>query len=83
MHDINAATERRRNPSPLNAEGCQIIGLIKNVKVMEQKTNIQRDIDREEIKRIWQQLAIGTALALVGLVFMGIGEAICRWLEGM
>ena len=66
-----------------NAEGCQIIGLIKNVKVMEQKTNIQRDIDREEIKRIWQQLAIGTAIALAGLVFMGIGEVICRWLEGM
>ena len=82
MHDINAATERRRNPSPLNAEGCQIIGLIKNVKVMEQ-TNIERDIDREEIKRIWQQLAIGTALALAGLVFMGIGEAICRWIEGL
>ena len=50
---------------------------------MENQKNIQRDIDREEIKRIWQQLAIGTALALVGLVFMGIGEAICRWLEGM
>ena len=50
---------------------------------MEQKTNIQRDIDREEIKRIWQQLAIGTAIALAGLVFMGIGEVICRWLEGM
>ena len=49
---------------------------------MEQKTNIERDIDREEIKRIWQQLAIGTALALVGLVFMGIGELVCRWLEG-
>ena len=83
MYDINAATERRRNPSPLNAEGCQIIGLIKNVKVMENQTRIERDIDREEIKRIWQQLAIGTALALAGLVFMGIGEAICRWLEGM
>ena len=81
MHDINAATERRRNPSPLNAEGCQIIGLIKNVKVMEQK-RIERDIDREEIKRIWQQLAIGTAIALAGLVFMGIGELVCRWLEG-
>ena len=49
---------------------------------MEQKTNIQRDIDREEIKRIWQQLAIGIALALAGLVFMGIGELVCRWLEG-
>ena len=50
---------------------------------MENQKNIQRDIDREEIKRIWQQLAIGTAIALVGLVFMGIGEATCRWLEGM
>ena len=50
---------------------------------MEQKTNIQRDIDREEIKRIWQQLAIGTAIALVGPVFMGIGEAVCRWIEGL
>jgi hypothetical protein len=50
---------------------------------MEQKTNIQRDIDREEIKRIWQQLAIGTALVLVGLVVMGIGELVCRWIEGM
>ena len=50
---------------------------------MEQKTNIERDIDREEIKRIWQQLAIGTALALAGLVFMGIGEMICRWIEGV
>jgi hypothetical protein len=82
MHDINAATERRRNPSPLNAEGCQIIGLIKNVKVMEQ-TNIEREMDAQEIKRLWQQLAIGTVIALAGLVFMGIGEAICRWLEGM
>jgi hypothetical protein len=82
MHDINAATERRRNPSPLNAEGCQIIGLIKNVKVMEQ-TNIEREMDAQEIKRLWQQLAIGTVIALAGLVFMGIGEAICRWIEGL
>jgi hypothetical protein len=50
---------------------------------MEQKTNIQRDIDRDEIKRIWQQLAIGTALALAGLVFMGLGELVCRWIEGL
>ena len=49
---------------------------------MEQ-TNIEREMDAQEIKRLWQQLAIGTALALAGLVFMGIGEAICRWLEGM
>jgi hypothetical protein len=50
---------------------------------MENQTRIQRDIDRDEIKRIWQQLAIGTALVLVGLVFMGIGEAVCRWIEGL
>ena len=50
---------------------------------MENQTRIERDIDREEIKRIWQQLAIGTVIALVGLVFMGIGEAVCRWIEGL
>ena len=47
---------------------------------MEQ-TKIQREIDRDEIKRIWQQLAVGTAIAMVGLVLMGIGELVCRWLE--
>ena len=50
---------------------------------MENQTRIQRDIDREEIKRIWQQLAIGTALVLVGLVVMGIVVLVCRWIEGM
>jgi hypothetical protein len=40
-------------------------------------------MEKEEIKRIWQQLAIGTALALGGLLVMGIGEAICRWIEGL
>ena len=66
------------------AELKEILGLtIKKVKVMENQTRIERDIDREEIKRIWQQLAIGTALALAGLVFMGIGEAVCRWIEGL
>lgn len=49
---------------------------------MEQK-RIERDMDAQEIKRIWQQLAIGTVIALAGLVFMGIGEAICRWIEGL
>ena len=56
---------------------------LKIVKVMENRTNIQRDMDAQEIKRIWQQLAIGTALVLVGLVVMGIGELVCRWIEGM
>lgn len=49
---------------------------------MENQKRIERDIDREEIKRIWQQLAIGTALVLVGLVVMGIGELVCRWIDG-
>ena len=51
-------------------------------RIIKEQKRIERDIDREEIKRIWQQLAIGTALALAGLVFMGIGELVCRWLEG-
>ena len=55
---------------------------LKIVKVMEQ-TNIEREMDAQEIKRLWQQLAIGTVIALAGLVFMGIGEAICRWIEGL
>jgi hypothetical protein len=50
---------------------------------MENQTNIQREMDAQEIKRLWQQLAIGTVIALAGLVFMGIGEAICRWIEGL
>ena len=49
---------------------------------MEQ-TNIQRDMDAQEIKRIWQQLAIGTVIAIVGLFFMGIGELVARWIEGI
>lgn len=49
---------------------------------MEQ-TKTERDMDAQEIKRLWQQLAIGTIIALAGLVFMGIGEAVCRWIEGM
>ena len=47
---------------------------------MEQ-TSIKRDVDAQEIKRIWQQLAIGTLLALAGILFLGIGEAIARWIE--
>ena len=46
-----------------------------------EKTNIERDMDAQEIKRIWQQLAIGTAIAIHGLIIMGIGEMVCRWIE--
>ena len=49
---------------------------------MEQ-TRVERDMDAQEIKRIWQQLAIGTLLALAGLLFIGIGEAVARWIEGV
>jgi hypothetical protein len=47
---------------------------------MEQ-TRVERDMDAQEIKRIWQQLAIGTLLALAGILFLGIGEAVARWIE--
>ena len=47
---------------------------------MEQ-TRVERDMDAQEIKHIWQQLAIGTLLALAGLLFLGIGEAVARWIE--
>ena len=49
---------------------------------MEQK-RVERDMDAQEIKRIWQQLAIGTLLALAVLLFIGIGEAVARWIEGL
>ena len=47
--------------------------------------NIERErhIDEDETRRLWQQLAIGTIIALVGLVLMGIGEAIARWIENV
>jgi hypothetical protein len=45
------------------------------------QTNIQRDMDAQEIKRIWQQLAIGTLLALAILFLISIGEAVARWIE--
>ena len=47
---------------------------------MEQ-TRVERDMDAQEIKRLWQQLAIGTLLALAVLLFLGIGEAFARWIE--
>ena len=49
---------------------------------MEQ-TRVERDMDVQEIKRIWQQLAIGTLLALAVLLLIGIGEAVARWTENV
>lgn len=49
---------------------------------MEQ-TRVERDMDAQEIKRIWQQLAIGTLLALAVLLLIGIGEAFARWIENV
>jgi len=46
-----------------------------------EKKRVERDMDAQEIKRIWQQLAIGTLLALALLLFIGIGEAVARWIE--
>ena len=48
-----------------------------------EKKRVERDMDAQEIKRIWQQLAIGTLLALAVLLLIGIGEAIARWMEGL
>ena len=48
-----------------------------------EKIERERHIDEEETRRLWQQLAIGTIIALAGLVLMGIGEAVARWLEGV
>lgn len=48
-----------------------------------EKIDRDRHIDEDETKRLWQQLAIGTIIALVGLVLMGIAEAVARWIEGV
>lgn len=48
-----------------------------------EKIERERHIDEEETRRLWQQLAIGTIIALAGLVLMGIGEAVARWIEGV
>lgn len=46
------------------------------------KTNVQREMDAQEVKRIWQQIALGAVVVLIGLIVMGIGEMVCRWIEG-
>lgn len=46
-----------------------------------EKTNIQRDMDAQEVKRILQQIALGAVMVLIGLIVMGIGEMVCRWIE--
>lgn len=48
-----------------------------------EKIEKDRHIDADETRRLWQQLAIGTIIALAGLLVMGIGEAVARWLEGV
>lgn len=48
-----------------------------------EKIDRDRHIDEDETRRLWQQLAIGTIIALAGLLVMGIGEAVARWLEGV
>ncbi len=46
------------------------------------QTNIQRDIDAQEVESILKQIAFGAAIVLVGLLVMGLGEMVCRWIEG-
>ena len=48
-----------------------------------EKIDRDRHIDADETKRLWQQLAIGTIIALAGLLVIGIGEAVARWIEGV
>ena len=48
-----------------------------------EKIDRERHIDADETRRLWQELAIGTIIALAGLLVMGIGEAIARWIEGV
>lgn len=48
-----------------------------------EKIEKDRHIDADETRRLWQQLAIGTIIALAGILVMGIGEAVARWLEGV
>lgn len=47
------------------------------------QTKIERDMDAQEIKRICQQIGIGTLLALAVLLLIGIGEAVARWIENV
>ena len=46
-----------------------------------QQINKERDIDAQEIRQIWQQLAVGTIIALVGIVLISIVDLIGRFLE--
>ena len=48
---------------------------------MEEK-NVQREMDAQDVKRILQQIALGAVVVLIGLLVMGIGEMVCRWIEG-
>lgn len=47
-----------------------------------EKTNFQREMDAQDVKRILQQIALGAMVVLIGLIIMGIGEMVCRWIEG-
>jgi hypothetical protein len=46
-----------------------------------QQNNQEREIDAQEIRQIWQQLAVGTIIALVGIVLISIVDFIGRFLE--
>lgn len=46
-----------------------------------QQINKEREIDAQEIRQIWQQLAVGTIIALVGIVLISIVDLIGRFLE--
>ena len=60
----------------------QRLTLLTKNKIIMEKTNVQRDMDAQEVKRIWQQIALGAVVVLIGLLVMGLGEMVCRWIEG-
>lgn len=41
----------------------------------------QKHLDEDEVKCIVKQLLIGAGIVLAGLLYMGIAEVICNWLE--
>ena len=66
----------------VRARPRQRLTLLTKNKIIMEKTNVQRDMDAQEVKRIWQQIALGAVVVLIGLLVMGLGEMVCHWIEG-
>lgn len=46
-----------------------------------QQIDRQREMDSNDIKQIWYQLAFGTVITLAGIILVGIVELVGRFLE--